>query len=210
LGGRLRTQSDVFHYTIKDLQVEITELPAGQVTKNAARAAGTGAELNAQFAITSQWTVEAGGAYLHARYTSYPDATLYVLAPTGGYAVSAGNLGGSPVEQSPTFIGDASIDYKSKILDKWNVNFHAVGRYSTKYDFYPGGESAEDGSSQAAYGLVNLSAGVAPEGGHYKVGVYVNNATNTKYDNLKTYYSSGFFHMPAAPITYGMTLRYDF
>ena len=212
LDGRLRFDIAGFYETIKDKQVAVTRLPEGLVVQNAATAKSYGLDASANFAATDKFTFGFGGAYVHARYDSYPGATFYVpdTVTGAGYVATTKDLAGSPLEAAPNFSGTASAAYKFGFGKGWSGSLSTVGRYTTKYFFFPGGSSPDQFATQNEFFLLNVNGSISPPDAKVKLGFYVRNATNVKYDDTRPQQTIVRHRAPALPRTFGVNARYDF
>jgi iron complex outermembrane receptor protein len=218
---RLRLNAAAFYYTYSDIQVNIVSITTGgQILQNAAGARGKGAELDGNYQATSWLTAFGSAAYLHARYTSYPNASI--VNPTAiGLAQGTADLTGQPLTRSPSFNGTVGFSVHAPVTEDWLANLSVVGRYTTRYYFYPDAGGPVGHDVQPGYGIVNISgdlehqaAGAGSRGiglKAYKIGYYVKNATNKKYYQLRgTSAGLGEYEQVAAPITVGLRLSADF
>jgi iron complex outermembrane receptor protein len=152
-----------------------------------------------------------GGEYLHARFTSYPNASIYVPSPTGvGLAIVTENLDGAPLPRAPDYTANANATYNFPLSVSWKGSVTAIARYTSQYDFNPdrGGTLGLD--YQKAFTLVNFTGFVGPDNDRFKIGFYVNNAFNKYYIVLSTTGATGDYQGAAPPRTYGANISYKF
>ncbi|MDP1171380.1 TonB-dependent receptor, partial [Klebsiella pneumoniae] len=71
--NRVRLNASVFYYDFKNIQLS-SFTPSGQTLRNAAAADIYGADVDLEVAPVSQLRLTLSGEWLHARYTSFPDA----------------------------------------------------------------------------------------------------------------------------------------
>jgi iron complex outermembrane recepter protein len=211
LDHRLQTTFDVFHYVVSGLQVSVTDvLAGGDVTENAASAKATGAEFSARFAATRNLTLGFGGDYLHARFESYENASLYCPSATGLVAC-VGNLSGTPLPHAPDGTAYITAEYGFVPFSGYKAAVAALAHWTDRFLFIAGAGGPLGLDQQGAYALVNLNAWIGPEDDRYRVGLYVDNATDKKYfDFATTAGPYGAYYQPAPPITFGVKLQYRF
>lgn len=197
-----------FYYKYKDQQVQVQKIVNGvplSVTENAAGSRSYGAELEAVFRPTPELSVQVGLAYLNARYTDFPDASINVPAPgfVGNVAAKV-DAAGNRMVQSPDFTASATIDY-AKDFDIGRIGLVANAFYTTRIYFDSGNIY-----SDPAHEVINLQASWEPRGTGWKFGVYGRNLTKQVYalGALVAPASTGVTY--AAPRTYGVSAAYDF
>lgn len=211
MGGRLRTEVAVFHYWYDDLQVSHVDFNTGGiVSQNAASARTTGVEGSVDAKLSRMLSLGASGTYLHSRFKDFEGAAIFEPVPGGiGLANGSEDLSGHRMPYSPTFSGSVygtlSFDLKGDVT----AELSAVARYTSGYDFSPGASGPLRLDRQDAFTIVNLNGTVRMPGG-LSVGFYVNNLTGRKYyASAVTAVYAAEYH-PAAPRTFGGSIRYDF
>ena len=212
--GRLRADAAIFYYDYTDLQVSQVLLVNSVVStllQNAADSEIYGGEANVVADVADGLSVRAGLSYLHARYTSFPDATATdVNVATNTNITSTFNnpqdWTGLQMIRSPKFSGNVGADYVTEafggsLLVNGLVFF--TTKYASKDDsllryvaIVPGttplqtvtvNDTGQRRYLQKAYALANISATWTDDSGRYSIGAYVENVTNKRY---KVYYAS--------------------
>jgi iron complex outermembrane receptor protein len=211
LDGRLQTSIDAFHYKDVGLQVQVTDvLAGGDVTENAASAEGTGVEASGTYAVNDNLTVGAGGDYLHARFVSYKAGALYCQTPAGLVGCSY-DISGSVLPHAPSFTAYATADYTQPIFDGFNANIDVLAHWTDQFEFIYGGAGPQQFARQTNYWVVNINAYVTPDDEQYRIGVYIDNATNAKYNDFATVAGPyGAYSQAAPPLSFGVKLEYKF
>ncbi|MDP1340345.1 TonB-dependent receptor domain-containing protein, partial [Klebsiella variicola] len=92
--NRVRLNASVFYYDFKNIQLS-SFTPSGQTLRNAAAADIYGADVDLEVAPVSQLRLTLSGEWLHARYTSFPDAPGARPLPGGGNVVTATDASGN-------------------------------------------------------------------------------------------------------------------
>jgi iron complex outermembrane receptor protein len=220
LENRLRTNFDVFHYHINNLQVQVNVYPQGNVVQNAAGTTGNGAEFGAEFAATKEVTLGAGLSYLDAYYSEYKSATVYVPGPGGGgWAVYNGcapsncgaDISGSTVENAPRWSGYVNASFDHSFSNGWKTNISAAARYSSSYYFFPNGGGLMDHfATQPSNTLINTTGYISPPGDRLRLGFYVKNLTNVRYYDYREITTDGKIYVAQHPATFGVTFQYKF
>lgn len=218
---RLRINAAAFYYKYKDIQVSIVNVASGaNVLENAAAARAYGFELGGSWAANEWLDVFADAAVLDTEFTSYPNASVTVINPTG-IVSGVQNLKGTRLPRAPSFTASVGANVHVPVADRWTANFNAIGRYTSSYDFYPGANGPQRYARQDGYLLVNLSGYLEREvdwsdgGGfsprYYRIGFFVNNATDKKYYTLRVAQPFiGLLDVAAPPRTYGLRLSAGF
>jgi iron complex outermembrane recepter protein len=214
---RVHLNTAAFYYIYRDVQVAIIDVAQGTVTQeNAADAHGYGLDLDGSFALTNYLTAIAGGEWLHARYTSYANASVYIptYAPSGqltGAVPGSANLAGTPLVHAPNSTASVGLMAHAPLGNDWKGDLSLLAHFTDRYYFFPDASGPIGYDAQPSYTIVNMTANVGPNSGRYTVGAYVNNLTNKHYYLIRdTNPPYGIFDSVAAPITFGIRLTANF
>ncbi len=200
----LSVNMDGFYYIDKGIQVSGSVNPTTGLSlplQNAAEAREYGVEFTTSAAMSDSWSADVGLTWLHARYTAYPGAAVYLPNPVasgGGNVLATINATGLPTYRSPDWSGNVDLNYRHPLF---NGRFAAqVGVYATSsYAFEP-----SDHVVNPAYATLHLQASWTTPDGRYTITVWGDNVTNAHY------YSSGnasvvdYSAVWAMPATYGV------
>ncbi|HWU03713.1 MAG TPA: TonB-dependent receptor [Novosphingobium sp.] len=214
LDNKLHFNIDVFHYTVKNIQLNGNDSNGNGVLFNADRAIGYGLEADADYHPTSRLKLNAGLSLLH---TEIKDPNVYaqtcglngvmvctVLNPyytkgTGTSTAYYAQINGNPLPNAP----------------KWNVNFGArydlpvkggVAYISTDWNW-------QGYTSLVPYKTVEFTSNGNYEGGlkigfdtgHYEIAGYVRNITDKRnLIGVIENYMAGVYNDPR---TFGVMLR---
>jgi len=199
---RLRANLAVFHYTQKNLQVlAVNNGDIGNIstTQNAA-AKGDGAEFEGDYKIIDALQLFGGLSYLRAKYTNFEGASVQL--PTFdaegnliSFAAGPEDLTGFRVPHAPRWqvFGGATI---TQSISDWKAELTGFVRYTSGFDFYPGGGGPLRSDKTPGYATVNLNGSLTPPNSPVRVGFYINNLTN------KTYYDFRFTTAPFGGLQY--------
>lgn len=201
----------VYYYDYSNLQVPAISVVDGaftQTLQNAATSKIYGAELNANWKITDKFKLVAGGNYLHARYSSFPNASVNV--PTGpagcecGNATVEENISGNTVVGSPTLSGNLLAQYTEDT--NWG-RFDLSGNiyYTTKVYYDIG-----DRITQPAYPDLNASLAWQPTDSKLQVVVWGKNITDRAVIQSTIISSAADQVHFAPPRTVGVDFKYAF
>ncbi|KHK91388.1 TonB-dependent receptor [Novosphingobium malaysiense] len=207
--GSLRFSTAAFYYDWNGVQVAfITGGGTGIMQQNAAGAHIYGVEADLTYSPNSSWTLRAGAAGTHARYSSFTNAAVYDLI--GGFlTATAEDLSGDPVQHAPDFTANGSVTYNFPLGD-WTGHVTAAGYYTSKYDFTAGAGGELRASRQRAHALVNLTGSFVTPAENLELGWFVENLFDVKRISLINTGSNGVYMTPDTPRTYGATVRYSF
>jgi iron complex outermembrane receptor protein len=211
LDKRIATTAAIFYYVYDDIQVSFVDPTRGSVKENAGSAQGYGAEYGVQFAATEHLVLGTNLEYLHARFTSYPNASVYAPDPGGvGLELVQRNLDGQPLPRAPDYTANLNATYNFPIPTvNWKGAVTGIVRYTSQYDINPDRGGLLGLDYQKAYTLANFSGFVGPDNDKYKIGFYVNNAFNKYYILLSNTSGTGAYQGPAPPRTYGANFSYN-
>jgi iron complex outermembrane receptor protein len=211
LNDRIQTTAAVFYYDYKDVQVAFVSPGRGEIKQNAASAKAHGVELDAQFAATDQLTLGAGYAYLHARFTDYPNASINTPSPGGlGFTTITANLSGTPLTRAPDNTLYASGTYTFPVTTGWKAGFTGLTRFTSAYDFNPDAGGTAGLDMQRPFAITNFSGFIGTDDDRLKLGFFVNNAFDRFYLVLANTSALGAYRGPAAPRTFGGNISYRF
>jgi iron complex outermembrane receptor protein len=197
-----------FYYDYKDLQQPaIITVGAAftQELRNAATAEVYGAEANATWRLTPEFTLSGGMTWLHARYKSFPSAVVNVPTGVGGNRTVPLDASGNVMIRSPDFSANLTARY---VTDTSIGRFDAAGTifYSSKLYFEVGNRVV-----QPSYAQVNASLGWRPSTlDGVELRVWGKNLTDKKviYGTTITTTADGVNYSP--PRTYGVEVLYRF
>lgn len=211
-----------YFYDYKNLQVSSTQILNNintTVTTNAAAARIYGVEAQINARVTEDFNVNAGGAYTHARYTHFPNASVSALNAFGLNSPSCPDTlhpctqdwSGQQIARAPDWTFDVGADYTTrtsigKLVFAGNLAY--TSSYVTvKGDLLNGKFRYGDG----AYALLNLRASWSPpDNDHLTLTVGGTNVTNTRYYFYRSGNATGDYHVLGQPATWSLRADYSF
>ena len=200
LSHTLRLNASAFDYQYKNIQVEEVETAAIAII-NGAGARVYGLDLDGELRVTDRIGFKTGLEYLHARFTSFPDAPTGT--PGGGIPVFSSSATGHQLPVSP----DATLYFDANYrvpLAVGALDLNAIYAYNS--GFYP---EPDNVIRQPAYSQVNASA--RWKNGGYSVALWGKNLTNVAVINEGVTFQGGNeIAGYAPPRTYGITFGYVF
>ena len=192
--GKLQTDLAAFYMDTHDQQISrFAQSGLGRVTVNAGKSRSLGAEVAVNAQITDVFGVNANYGFTHATFTDY------VVSDEVNY-------NGKYVPFVPKHTFGVGAQYRiplknSKLLDNItiNANYRGAGRiYWT--------ESNE--VSQAVYGTLNGRINLNK--GNGQIGLWINNALNTKYQTIYFETMDRGFEQTGRPLQVGIDLKCRF
>ena len=224
LDRRLSLDLAAFLTKSKDIQVAAIDTATGSVVQqNAATAKAYGFEANFRFRANNQLSLQAGGGYLHSRFTSFPNASVFAASFNRGFGQTTLNpfvedLRGRPTPLSPALTMNGSVTYQFGLPSDWKSSVTLSGRYSSRYDFQAGAGGPERYAQQKAFSVINLTGDISPPDDRLMLSWYVSNVFQQHYyDQLQTNAQTGthangggVYGVQALPRTVGGSLRVNF
>lgn len=189
----LRLNGAVYHYDYTDMQL-FTDLPDGRYTVfNAGRAKIDGAELELTGLIGDHFELHGGAGYTDAKVSA---------------AVAGLDFSGVRPANTPKWTFNTVARYSNNLSD--SLKYHLQASYSWQDKVYFSLDNYK-ASSQDAYGLLDLRAGLDSDKG-WSLEAWVKNATNKTYftEILSSGSASLISGQIGAPRTYGASLSITF
>lgn len=216
LSRNLDFNLSVFHYNYKDIQVFVYSPIEGSFFQNAATGKITGADLDLTYRPTPELTLTGGASYLHARYGSFPDATVFspnacpvsTGLPAGSYCgntQTSANVAGKQLMRTPAWTANGSINWEHE-TGAGKAGIYVGANYSSGIYFDPNNRIG-----QKAYTLLDAELSFQPSAlKGLRVSVWGKNLTNVTY--LASVLESQLVDSVsyAAPRTFGVKLDYQF
>lgn len=210
LDQRLLLNANLFWTEVSGYQATAYDMSTRtQYLTNAGEVRSRGAELEAHWQASRNFTLNANLAYNDVRYTAYRNATcapeISFVTPTNSC-----DLTGATVPNASKWIANVNGHYQ------WYLDNGLIPYTTASYAFRSRAPGTLDNSKFGeipAYAVVNLAAGIKGDlgNGQWDVSLWLRNALD------KTYYTyvfpatqGSYYGSPANPRTLGLTARYDF
>lgn len=214
---RLRVNLAAFHYNHKDLQVLAVD--QGNVdnisqTQNASSKAD-GFELEGDFKVNDVLQLLGGISYLSGKYSQFEGAIVQrpiydAQGAPAGLETGPEDLTGHRLPQAPEWTAFAGVTVNVPV-GTWNGRLTGLVRYSSSFDFYPGGGGPLRADMQPGYTTAKLTGQLTSPDERYTVGFFINNLTDkTYYDFRYTTAPFGGMQNVARPRTFGVQLGVKF
>lgn len=221
-----RLDAAIYYYDFRDLQVGVS-IPnpivpnsVVQLISNAKKAESYGAEAQVTYTPTPNLSIRAGAAYIRARYTDFSNATGNGFNATTGLNVTGQvqNWNGQQMARAPTFTANLGFNYDTDFAGG-KLALSANGSYTSSYVvanpslFGPLAGAALANTQryrQDGYALLNAQVNWTDPSGHYTIGIYGDNITNTRYSFVLSGGAFGDFSQGNEPATYGVRAGFKF
>lgn len=200
--NRVRLNASVFYYDFKNIQLS-SFTPSGQTLRNAAAADIYGADVDLEVAPVSQLRLTLSGEWLHARYTSFPDAPGARPLPGGGNVVTATDASGNDMVRAPRVSANAGIHYSIPVATG-AVDLSANYSYTAKVY-----HEADNYLYQSALSLVGADVSWSPDT-KFKVSLWGQNLTNRTYYSLISANPLASLAAVGEPRTFGVSVEQKF
>ena len=204
LDRHLRVNIAAFLYDYTNLQQQIYVNNAVTTTNaGAARIKGIDFEVIAR--PVSDLTLSVSGTYIDTEYTSYPNAPLYTLLPSGELVASTVSATGKQVSLAPEFSLQASAVYT---LRTGIGTFDTTGTVNYRSKMYA---DPHNDFVMPDRTLIGINERWTSLNGNTNVTLWVQNLTNEKWNtSVGLITPNGAAGRPAAPRTYGITVGQKF
>ena len=198
-------ETSAFYYDYKDLQIANYSSGVG-VIQNAAKSKIYGADVQASVRPTDRFKLQAGVAYTHSEYLSFPSASIYpgIGTVADPVRVAQTDASGQTLLRTPKFTGSISATYDQPIGDN-NLKFSANYYRTTKFKFDPVGQFQQKG-----YGLLSARIAFSPADEHFTIAVFGNNLTDETYLTQVLPFSGAILQTYGTPRTYGVEASVKF
>lgn len=203
---KVRVNISGFHYDYTNIQVG--RYVGGNIfLYNGAKARNYGGDIDISVKAAKGLQFIAGFSYLHARFTSFPNADFITPIPNlppnlGG--ITTGSAAGNRLPFSPTTTLNLGVDYS---IDT------SIGRFAFNANYYRTSKfyaAPDNVLFQKDYDLIDLSLQWTDPGEHASIKAFVRNAGDTVYRTTMLEATAGPIANYGAPRTYGVTLGYKF
>jgi iron complex outermembrane receptor protein len=194
------------HYDYSNIQVSRFSASRASIT-NGSKAKLYGFDLDGEWVVMPNFTLNGGFSYVHSEFTEFPNADFYVpvgnCVPAPG-GVCPGNAAGHKLPYAPETTVNIGGNYQIETK---------IGKFAANVNYFHSAEffvAPANVGRQGAYGLVNASVSWTDASDHYSVKVWGKNITDTKYNTSMLESAPGMDVVRGYPATYGLTAGYRF
>lgn len=207
--GALRLNGAVFHTDIRDLHASFVSLTnGGAITfENAGKARIYGVEFDTTWmpfiAADPGFVVTANGAWLHSRYTKFPNGSGF--DPDTGRFRQNLDFTGNTIVRSPKWTGGLGLSQQFEAA--WDGEFEVAADGYWNSGFY---YDAQNTVKEGAYALLDARVSYLHRPWHLRATLFGHNLTGEKYHMGLFQNDFGELSTLAYPAQYGMQLNWDF
>jgi iron complex outermembrane receptor protein len=215
--GAFRAELAAYTYDYRDLQVSSLQTIPGTpqpvtILSNAARARIYGAELSVSAAVTEAFNLRFAGAWTHARYRSFPNASVQLVMNGMNVGNISQDFTGLRLARSPDWTLNAGADYTVPVGEGSLI---VTGSVSYSSDYAPTIETIDQRTGrprfyQSAYAQVSASAEYKLPGDHLSIGVFVDNLTDKRFRLQSSANGQATYDILSDPRTYGVRIGYKY
>lgn len=214
---RLRLSLAAFHYDWNNLQVGFIDAGSGGIVQqNAAAAKNDGVEASIDWEVTDSLAININGLYQNARFTSFPNAAVFIPADlitpgSFGQVNGAEDLRGFRTPNAPKFSGNIGVNYTAAMGSTgWTANLSGNLAYKSQYDMAPGAGGPARLARDDGYALASARLAIASPNEQTVIAFWADNITKTKYYNNIVANNYGAYAEQALPRTYGVAVTQKF
>jgi len=175
LDRRLTMNMALFRSDYSNLQEStIVISSAGTIislVQNAAKSRSQGVELGSVLRVSPEFTLSADIAYLHSKYTSYPNGACTVLGNSLSTTCSQ-DLSGKRRPYAPKWSGNISANVAIPVSDDYRLFFDPVFYFSSK--FFESA-TADPLLTQEGFSKIDLHLGFGPSDRRWQMSLIVKN-----------------------------------
>jgi iron complex outermembrane receptor protein len=200
----LRVNIAIFRQTYKNLQLP-SRLPGSAVLflLNAATAKIKGIELEATAYPTRGLRIDVQGSLLDPKYSSFPNAQVYIPVGTGAYSPLVADVSGNTMVQAPKRTIRVAADYEFKVGGESSLDLGAAFRRSSRVYF-----DYLNSFSQAPYNDISAWATLRLAGDRWRLSVLGSNLANTFVVTRASPGTTGVSTTPERPRTIKVQVGY--
>jgi iron complex outermembrane recepter protein len=196
---RVRLNTAAYYYDYKNIQVgHFVQGNIGYYNGAAAKIYGLDADLEA--IVTHELTLTAGAAWIHDRYSNFPNAIFFTPNPAGGNIPSFASAKGNRLPLTPDATFSLSADYRHPLPNGGQLGLNATYSYSDSYIFSP-----DNILRQPAFSMVNAATSWTAPGDRFTATLWGKNLGNKAVANAILESAIGSLAAYQPPRTYGVT-----
>ncbi len=212
--GRVRANAALFYTDLTNYQVlEFTGIQF--VTFNVPNSRAFGGELEVSAQVTDELSFSTGLTYSDAQYSDNCDEGLATPSP------NVSNLCGAQFTNAPEFVGNAALTYED-ILEQANMRWFLQGNLRFETDSRTSTQPTNIASGNPLFGDIqeqnahlDFRGGIGSDDGRWTLEGWVQNVTDVRTRGITantalrgTGDAASRIAFPAAPRTYGVTLKF--
>lgn len=189
--GRLDYGFTLFSTTFKDLQLSVYDNVSSFLVSNVGKARTRGVELELNWAPTSRLRIDFNGAYLDAKYLSFPGATCTNQQTLVAGPTCSQDLSGAPTSYASKWSGNLGVGYEQPLDDNLVLSGRVDVSARSSYD---AGSTNSPDERQKGYAQIDANLDLRPVSDGWTLSLFGRNLTNKRYLS---------FALPTIPATFG-------
>jgi iron complex outermembrane recepter protein len=190
-----------FTYTFDNIQVKTLNSLGAAVLLNAANARIKGIDLDFAATPTANLTLQGGLSYLDSTYETFLNVPYFTPSAAGGLTQFTGNASGNRTVFSPRWVATFAVQYRLP-TSIGPLTWSATENYNSGFFFDP-----QNRLGSGAYNLVNTSLAWESHSGNVELRLWARNLFDQRHYGFVASSTLGDEYYPAAPRTFGATLR---
>lgn len=202
-GNRVRFNLAGFYYKYSNLQLSVLQ-GFNLATINAANSRIMGVDLDGEVAVTNDFRVRFGAAYLDTKFQDFPNAQCSSRDAAGLTSLFICDASGNNLTRSPKFTATISPSYGFD-TNIGRIDLSATYVYNSGFFWEP-----DNRIKQPSYSLLSGQVGWTDESEHFGVKAFAKNLTNEKYALWMVAFAFGDEYAAAPPRTYGVEVNFKF
>ena len=171
--GRVQFNAAVFYYDYQDLQVT-TQVGLALQTTNASEASGSGVELDAIWSPFADFRLQAGVAYLDAKYDEFLQGELDPIT----FVPVTIDRSGNRLTRAPKWQYNLGADYGHSLGGAGRLDLSAAYVYQSRVYFHA---ANDDFRSQDGYGLLEARATYTALSDKWSLSIFGENLLDENY-----------------------------
>jgi len=200
----VRLNTAAYYYDYKNIQVgHFVQGNIGYYNGAAAKIYGWDADL--EVLVTHDLTLTAGAAWIHDRYSNFPNAIFFTPNPAGGNIPSFASAKGNRLPLTPDATFSLSADYRRPLPNGGQLGLNATYSYSDSYIFAP-----DNILRQPAFSMVNAAISWTAPGERFTTTLWGKNLSDEAVANAILESALGSLAAYQPPRTYGVTVGVKF
>ncbi|MEJ7935753.1 TonB-dependent receptor [Sphingobium sp. AN558] len=204
---RVRLNLSGFFYKYNDITVQFVDpVTVQSQLRNAAKSEIYGIDSDLTVVVNDALNLRASATYLHAEYKKFPNAAVFVPAPSGAAVAISTNASGSDLTFAPKWTVSLGFDYKTILPGGSSILLSSSYYYNDGFDTQP----LRGPLSIPSWSNVTASVTWRTANDKYFVRVWGDNLTNEKRPMYTFGNNFGFSEVFAKPITYGASIGFNF
>jgi iron complex outermembrane recepter protein len=208
LNGRMRFNTSAYYYDFNNIQVQVNKQSAGSSAylANAAEAEAYGLENEFSALVTNDFTVRATVDWEHARYLTFLNYASYTATSAGNVPTSV-DASGNQMQRAPEWVGTLGGEYRIHLPNGSLTTVNLDWFHTSSFYWDPSNNPL---TREGAYSTLDGNITWTATDGHFDVGIWSKNLTDTYYHAGLIFNNYGTIVNDAPPRTFGIRATYRY